>query len=75
MTTPPKATATRGTALFLIAVNLIPLVGVLFWKGSLFQVVALHWLENLIIGAINLLKMLVNSDCWCCWQPEKLCSI
>lgn len=53
--------STRGTALFLIAVNLLPLAGVLFWNWSLFQVVALYWLENLIIGAINLLKMLVSS--------------
>ncbi len=47
----------RGPALFLIAVNLIPLAGVLFWGWSLFQVVALYWMENVIVGAVNLLKM------------------
>jgi len=61
MTPLPKATATRGTALFLIAVNLIPLAGVLFWNWSLFQIVALYWLENVVIGIINLLKMAVSS--------------
>ena len=57
----PGSTATRGTAIFLIAVNFIPLAGVMFWNWSLFQIVALYWLENLIIGVINLLKMLVSS--------------
>lgn len=50
--------AARLPALFLIVANLIPLAGVLFWNWSLFQIVALYWLENVIIGAINLLKML-----------------
>lgn len=45
----------------LIGANLIPLVGVLFWEWSTFEVVALYWLENVIIGAINILKMLTCS--------------
>ncbi len=46
---------------FLIGANLIPLVGVLFWDWSTFEVVALYWLENVIIGAINILKMITCS--------------
>jgi hypothetical protein len=44
-------------ALMLIAVNVLPLLGVLFAGWSLLAVVALYWLENLVIGAINVLKM------------------
>ena len=70
MTSVLQNPATRGTALFLIAVNLIPLAGVLFWNWSLFQIVALYWLENLIIGAINLLKMGVSSPDAAAFTPE-----
>jgi hypothetical protein len=45
----------------LIGANLIPLVGVLFWGWSTFEVVALYWLENVIIGVINVLKMITCS--------------
>lgn len=45
----------------LIGANLIPLVGVLFWDWSTFEVVALYWLENVIIGAVNILKMITCS--------------
>lgn len=42
----------------LIAANLVPLAGVLVWGWSVFNVVVLYWLENVIVGAINILKML-----------------
>lgn len=45
------------TALALLAANLIPLLGVMFAGWSLFEVVILYWLENLVIGAINVLRM------------------
>lgn len=47
-----------GPALMLLAVNCVPLAGVLFWGWSLFEIVVLYWFENLVIGAINALKML-----------------
>jgi hypothetical protein len=47
-----------GPALMLIAVNCVPLVGVVLWGWSLFEIVVLYWFENLVIGAINALKML-----------------
>ena len=60
---PPSAAvpAVRGTAFLLIAVNLIPLAGVLIWNWSLFHIVALYWVENVVIGSLNLVKMLVSS--------------
>lgn len=51
----------RTPALLLIAANMIPLAGVLFWNWSLFQIVALYWMENVILGVINLLKMFVST--------------
>lgn len=50
---------TRQTisALFLIAVNTVPLVGVLLFDWSLFSIVFLYWIENGIVGFFNVLKI------------------
>ncbi len=45
----------------LIAVNVIPLLGVLLGGWTLLEVVALYWFENVLIGGINILKMAVCS--------------
>jgi hypothetical protein len=45
------------SAVALALANLVPLLGVVFAGWSLLEVVALYWLENLIIGAINVLQM------------------
>ena len=51
---------TRSFSLLaLIAANLVPLVGALFYDWDASLVLALFWIENLIIGAFNLLKMLI----------------
>jgi len=42
----------------LIAANSIPLIGALFFGWDAVLILALFWIENLIIGAFNLLKML-----------------
>ena len=47
----PSATA-------LIVANLIPLAGVVFCKWDVFVVVFLFWLENVVVGFFNLLRML-----------------
>lgn len=47
----------NASVVVLILANLIPLVGVLFWDWSVFEVVVLYWLENVIIGGIYILKM------------------
>ncbi len=51
----------------LIGANLIPLAGVLIWGWNTFQVVVLYWLENVIIGGINILKMLT-----CAPDPDRI---
>ncbi len=56
-----NTTAGMKTALspiFLIAANLLPLVGVLAWGWDVTSVVIFYWTENLIVGFYNLLKIL-----------------
>lgn len=48
---------------FLIAANLIPIAGVLFFGWEAGFVIGLFWIENLIIGVFNIIKMLAVS-----WQ-------
>lgn len=47
------------TALALVLANLIPIYGVLALGWEVFPLMLLFWLENLIIGAFNVLKMLL----------------
>ncbi|MEM9017757.1 MAG: DUF6498-containing protein, partial [Verrucomicrobiota bacterium] len=48
----------RFSSLLLISANLIPLAGAIFWGWSIFDIVVLYWSENVIVGAINVLRML-----------------
>jgi hypothetical protein len=54
-----------ASAWALIAANALPLIGVLFLGWDTFSIVALYWVENVIIGAINVLKMIT-----CRPEPE-----
>ena len=51
----------KPSVLALIAANIIPLFGVLFLGWSTFAIVVIYWSENVIIGANNVLKMIVCS--------------
>lgn len=42
----------------LIALNVIPLLGVLFWEWDIFTVILLFLLENAVIGAFNWFKII-----------------
>jgi len=46
----------------LVAANLIPLVGVFAWGWDAFNIVLLYWIENVIVGAINVLKILLAAQ-------------
>jgi hypothetical protein len=48
-------------AIMLVVVNVIPVIGVIWGGWSLLAVVALYWLENVVIGMINVLKMVTCS--------------
>ncbi len=50
---------TPGTALVLIAANVVPLAGVLFWGWRLADVMVLFWAESAIVAFYTLLKMVV----------------
>jgi hypothetical protein len=45
--------------LALIAANIAPLFGVLFFGWDAAAIVLLYWIENLIIGAYNILRMIL----------------
>ena len=47
------------SSLVLIAANLLPLYGVLVLDWPVFPVLLLFWLENVVIGALNALRMLL----------------
>ncbi len=49
--------STLVSALVLVAVNLIPLIGVAFWGWSLMLILALYWIESGIVGVINVFKI------------------
>jgi hypothetical protein len=46
------------SAWVLVAANLVPLAGVLFWGWDAFALIALFWMENVVIGAFFALRML-----------------
>ena len=45
------------SGIFLILVNLIPLVGVLVLKWNIGSIMVLYWSENIVVGIYNILKM------------------
>jgi len=48
-----------GAVVALVVANLIPLIGVLFFGWSVWNILVIYWLENGIVGLINVLKMAV----------------
>ena len=45
------------SAAVLVAVNVVPLVGVAFWGWSLMLILVLYWIESGIVGIFNVLKI------------------
>ncbi|MCA9239255.1 MAG: hypothetical protein KDA37_03610 [Planctomycetales bacterium] len=45
----------------LVAANCVPLLGVLLLGWSTFQIVLLYWFENVVLGVVNVAKMLTCS--------------
>lgn len=54
-----KSISSYASLIILIVVNLLPVFGVVRWGWDVFEIVSLYWFENVVIGAINILKMLV----------------
>ena len=51
----------RLSSLALVIANLAPLLGVLFWGWSAGSVIVLYWFENVVIGVINVARMIALS--------------
>lgn len=47
----------RAGVLLLIAGNLVPLAGVLWWGWDAYVIVFVYWMENGVIGLVNVLKI------------------
>jgi len=47
------------SVIVLILANMIPVFGVLFLGWEVFPILVLYWMENVIVGIFNVLKMLV----------------
>lgn len=47
----------NSSVLSLIFANLIPIFGVLLFGWSLFPIMFLYWLENIVIGIFNVIRM------------------
>jgi hypothetical protein len=54
-----RTTSPMTSAVVLVAFNLIPLVGVLFWGWNVATLLALYWVENGIVGLLNVPKILL----------------
>jgi hypothetical protein len=55
---PPSARALPLSAAFLVFANIIPLIGALAWDWSILEIVAVYWVENLVIGLFTILRIL-----------------
>jgi hypothetical protein len=53
-----RVTSSPAAVVLLIAGNLVPLVGVLFWGWDVWTLLVLYWIENGIVGVFNVLRML-----------------
>src|SRR5882672_10492559 len=48
----------RPSVIALVAANLVPLVGVFVFHWEVFPLLFLFWMENVVVGVSNVLKML-----------------
>ena len=48
----------RPSAVILVLANLVPLAGVILLDWRVFDVLMLYWAENVVIGVINVLRMI-----------------
>ena len=54
-----RVNSSRVSVALLVLTNLIPLAGVLWLRWNLLLILALYWIENGIVGAINIVKILM----------------
>ena len=54
-----RAASSTAAIVVLVAFNLLPLAGVLFWHWNVATLLVLYWLENGIVGLYNIPKILL----------------
>jgi Family of unknown function (DUF6498) len=54
-----QATSSTTSLVLLLLFNLVPLVGVLAWGWNVATILVLYWLENGIVGVLNIPKILL----------------
>ena len=55
--TPAPKPGLPPSALLLLAVNLVPLLGVLSQQWTVLSILLLYWFENVVVGGVNVLRM------------------
>ena len=56
--------AFRPSAIVLVLANLVPLAGVFLLDWQVFDILMLYWAENVVIGVINVMRMLICRRGW-----------
>jgi Family of unknown function (DUF6498) len=51
----------KFSSISLVAANLVPLAGVVLWQWSISSIIVLYWFENVVIGVINVARMIAFS--------------
>lgn len=54
-------TRLKLSSISLVAANLVPLAGVLLWHWSISSIIVLYWFENVVIGVVNVARMITFS--------------
>ena len=49
----------RPSLIALIAANAVPVLGVLVWDWKVFPILLLFWVENVIVGGFNVLRLML----------------
>jgi hypothetical protein len=52
-----RVSSSAGAVVALVAANLVPLIGVLWFGWSIWTILTIYWVENGIVGFYNVLKM------------------
>ena len=55
---PKQEFSTPASGWVLVLANLVPVAGVLFWDWSVFALILLFWMENVVVGVLFALRML-----------------
>ena len=64
MATPKHKSVSPFENGLIIGGNLVVLLGVMLWDWSLFDIFYIYWLENVLIGIITAIRMLMVSAAW-----------